>query len=84
MVTTLTEKGVFKDNSDIAKALNNRALLFKEVNRGYKDPIDRSVFKQSIEDKNKLYSMKTAWKKAMQECYPNSLVRKTFNNPLCK
>jgi len=84
MVTTLTEHSVFKDNNDIANALQKREQLFKEINKGYKEPIDRSVFKKSIEERNKIYSMKTAWKKAMIECFPDSLIRKQYNNPLCK
>ena len=84
MITNLSEKNVFKTKGEIAEAVHNKALLFKEVNRGYKEPLDRKVFKKTEEERNKIYSMKTSWKKAMIECYPDSSVRKTFNNPLCK
>lgn len=61
----------------------NRKLLYKEVNRGVQDPVDRSVFKQSQEEKVKAWQAKSAWKSNMMICFPNPEDRKKHNNPIC-
>lgn len=62
---------------------HNRKLVMKEVNRGVQFPLDRSIFKQTQEQREAAWSAKSSWKKAMQKCYPDPKIRKFHNNPTC-
>jgi hypothetical protein len=61
----------------------NRKSLLKDVNRGVKEPIDRSVFKQTPEQKIAAFECKAEWKRLMRKCFPNPKVRRQYNNPIC-
>lgn len=58
--------------------------LQKEVNRGVREPLDRTVFKKTAKDKQLLWELKSKWKSLMKECFPNPIERKKYNNPICK
>lgn len=55
-------KEVFKDRSQFLEAERNKEILFKEINRGYLEPLDRTVFKKSAEERFKLFLIKQEWK----------------------
>lgn len=63
MVTEIQMSALFKSTIDIRAYEKAKAEVFKEVNRGIKEPIDRSVFKKSEKEKIKLWEMKMEWKK---------------------
>lgn len=84
MVSTMSFKEVFKNNSDLSAAISNKQNLFKEINSGMREPLNREEFKKSPEEKEKIYSLKSKWKSLMRECFPDPKVRKTYNNPICK
>jgi hypothetical protein len=82
MVTIMSLKEVFKDKSQILEAEKRRNQLFKEINSGMKEPLDRNIFKKTAEERGKLFTLKAEWKKNMQICYPNPKERKYRNNPI--
>lgn len=82
MVTQMSVKEVFKSKSDLNNAQNKREQLFKEVNRGMQEPLDRVVFEKTPEEKGKLFTLKVEWKKNMIICYPDPKERKYRNNPI--
>ncbi len=82
MIQQVSFKEVFKDRSQELEAEKNKAILLKEVNRGFREPLDRNVFKKTAQEKGKLYTMKEDWKKNMKICYPNIKERKQHNNPI--
>lgn len=84
MITNLTEKSIYRNKVEMREAEDNKRRLFRAINSGMREPVDYSVFKKTPLDKEKAYNMKRQWKDAMKECYPDPIVRKTFNNPLCK
>jgi F0F1-type ATP synthase epsilon subunit len=84
MITVITEAACFKNNFEKKEAQKNKELLFKEINRGYSEPLDREVFKKTVEERNNIFSMKMSWKSDMKLCFPISEVRKKYNNPICK
>jgi hypothetical protein len=84
MVTVLTEASVYKSKDEVLQAQRNNKLLFKELNRGFIEPLDRNVFKKTVEDRNEMYSLRTKWKKDMEICFPILEERKKNNNPICK
>lgn len=82
MVTVISIKEVFKNRSQILEAEKKRNELFKEINSGMQEPLDRKVFEKSPEEKGKLFTLKAEWKKNMKICYPNAKERKYRNNPV--
>lgn len=52
-----------KQKSDVKFTEIQKQLLWKEVNRGIEDPIDRSVFRQTAEQKQAAWEAKRNWKK---------------------
>ena len=84
MVSTMSFKEVFKNKTDISYAGKEKELIFKEINRGMRDPIDRTVFKKTPEERAHIYTLKSKWKASMIECFPDPQKRKLYNNPICK
>lgn len=82
MVSTMSFKEVFKTKSDLNDAQNKKEQLFKEVNRGMQEPLDRKVFEKTPEEKGKLFTLKAEWKKNMKICYPDPKERRYRNNPV--
>lgn len=83
MVAVMSFKEVFKDRSQMLEAEKKKEQVFKEINSGFKEPLDRSVFKKSSEERGKLFTLKAEWKKNMRICYPDLKERKYRNNPQC-
>lgn len=63
MVTEIQMSAMFKSTIDIKAYEKAKAELFKDVNRGMREPVDYSVFKKSEKEKIKLWEMKMEWKK---------------------
>lgn len=52
-----------KQKSDVKFTEIQKQLLWKEVNRGIEEPIDRLIFKQTPEQKQAAWEAKRNWKK---------------------
>ena len=62
MVTEIQMSVIFKSSMDIRAYEKEKAELFKEVNRGMREPLDKSVFVKTEKEKIKLWEMKMKWK----------------------
>lgn len=71
----------FANNIERKDYERNREALRKLINTP-REKVDFSIYKKSAAEKDKLWEMKKAWQKGMENCYPDVKVRKQMNNPM--